>query len=203
MGGVATAKPAAADKPKPAAKPAAKAAAATRPVWPDEGPRTWTVRKTETAITANDLRTRLYQFADDSMEGRRIGERGNVKGTDYIASEFKRLGLKPAGDNGTYFQTLAFGPSAFSATASQLSVAGSAATVKTDWIPMTPAGGIGAKVNISKVPVSKAGTKRRWGRDIMTATLSTHTPTRTHNGTLVRGPCGNTTNRTDNDATIA
>lgn len=86
----------------PAAKPAPKAAAkAGGPVWPDEGPRTWTVRKTETAITANDLRTRLYQFADDSMEGRRIGERGNVKGTDYIASEFKRLGLKPAGDNGT------------------------------------------------------------------------------------------------------
>ena len=39
--------------------------------------------------------------------------------------------LKPAGDNGTYFQTLAFGPSAFSATASQLSVAGSAATAVT------------------------------------------------------------------------
>ena len=144
----------------PAAKPAPKAAAkAGGPVWPDEGPRTWTVRKTETAITANDLRTRLYQFADDSMEGRRIGERGNVKGTDYIASEFKRLGLKPAGDNGTYFQTLAFGPSAFSATASQLTVAGSAATAKTDWIPMTPAGGIGAKVNISNVPVVYAG---RW-----------------------------------------
>jgi hypothetical protein len=144
------------------AAPAAKAAtkpAATRPVWPDEGPRTWTVRKTETAITANDLRTRLYQFADDSMEGRRIGERGNVKGTDYIASEFKRLGLKPAGDNGTYFQTLAFGPSAFSVAASQLSVAGAAATVKIDWVPMTPASGVGAKVDISNVPVVYAG---RW-----------------------------------------
>ena len=33
-------------------------------MWPDEGPATWTPRPTQTAITANDLRTRLYQFAD-------------------------------------------------------------------------------------------------------------------------------------------
>ena len=49
-------------------------------VWPDEGPRTWTPRPTEAAITANDLRTRLYQFADDSMMGREAGTLGNIKG---------------------------------------------------------------------------------------------------------------------------
>ncbi|MEK7401525.1 MAG: hypothetical protein AABZ80_04095, partial [Gemmatimonadota bacterium] len=72
-----------------------------KPVWPDEGPATWAPRPTVPAITANDLRTRLYQLADDSMAGRRIGEPGNYKGTEYIAAEFKRLGLKPAGENGT------------------------------------------------------------------------------------------------------
>jgi len=50
-------------------------------VWPDEGPATWAPRPTETAITANDLRTRLYGFADIAMLGRRIGEPGNCKGT--------------------------------------------------------------------------------------------------------------------------
>ena len=50
------------------------AKAAVKPVWPDEGPMTWAPRPTVAAITANDLRTRLYQFADDSMLGRRIGE---------------------------------------------------------------------------------------------------------------------------------
>ena len=54
----------------------ATSGAAERPVWPDEGPATWAPRPTETAITANDLRTRLYQFADDSMQGRRTGEVG-------------------------------------------------------------------------------------------------------------------------------
>jgi len=60
--------------------------------------------------------TRLYIFADDSMQGREVGTPGNVKGTDYIAAEAQRIGLKPAGDNGTFFQTLpltirAFAPS--------------------------------------------------------------------------------------------
>lgn len=63
---------------------------------------------TTAAITAADLMTRLYIFADDSMMGREAGTLGNVKGTTYIAGEVGRLGLKPAGENGTYFQTLPF-----------------------------------------------------------------------------------------------
>lgn len=61
---------------------------------------------TTAAISAADLMTRLYIFSDDSMQGREAGTDGNVKGTDYIATEIKRMGLKPAGDNGTYFQTI-------------------------------------------------------------------------------------------------
>ena len=57
------------------------------------------------AITARDLMSRLYRFADDSMMGRLAGTPWNDKGTDFIASEVKRLGLEPAGENGTYFQS--------------------------------------------------------------------------------------------------
>ncbi len=56
------------------------------------------------AITAGDLMTRLYIFADDSMLGRKNGDVGNLRGTAYIEREVRRLGLIPAGDNGTYFQ---------------------------------------------------------------------------------------------------
>ena len=103
-------------------KPSTSAAkpATTRPVWPDEGPMKWAPRPTVSDITANDLRTRLYQFADDSMQGRRIGELGNYKGTAYIASEFKRLGLKPAGENGTFFQDMPYGPIGFDSAATRL-----------------------------------------------------------------------------------
>ena len=61
---------------------------------------------TSPAITAADLRTRLYAFADDSMQGRRSGTQGNVKGTDWIAAEARRIGLEPAGEDGGWFQTV-------------------------------------------------------------------------------------------------
>jgi Peptidase family M28 len=145
-------------------RPASKTAnvRAARTVWSDEGPATWAPRPTDRAISANDLRTRLYQFADDSMLGRRIGEVGNYKGTEYIASEFKRLGLKPAGENGGYFQTLPFGPIGFDAGASTLSVNGKALAPKKDWIPTVPtaANGFGGTVEISGVPAVYAG---QWG----------------------------------------
>ncbi len=136
--------------------------AASRIVWPGEGPATWAPRPTVSAITANDLRTRLYGFADDSMQGRRIGERGNYKGTDYIAREFKRLGLKPAGDNGTYFQVLAFGPLGFDSAASNLEVGGAALARSSEWVPMAPnaASGIGSVAHLAGVPTVYAG---RWG----------------------------------------
>ena len=75
-------------------------------VWPDEGPATWTPRPTRPEITADDLRTHVYQLAADSMAGRAAGTRGNFVATSYIASIFQRLGLRPAGDNGGWFQNV-------------------------------------------------------------------------------------------------
>lgn len=69
-------------------------------------PRVHNPTSTTAAITPADLSTRLYIFADDSMQGRLLSTAGNVKGTDYIANELKRIGLEPAGDNGTYFQAV-------------------------------------------------------------------------------------------------
>jgi len=69
-------------------------------------PRTHSATPTTAAITAADLATRLYIFADDSMQGRLLATPGNVKGVDYIASEVKRMGLIPMGDDGSYFQTV-------------------------------------------------------------------------------------------------
>ena len=59
---------------------------------------------TAAEISPADLRTRISIFADDSMQGRRTGTPGNVKGNAYIASELRRLGLRPAGDTGSYLQ---------------------------------------------------------------------------------------------------
>ena len=140
------------------------ARAGQKPVWPDEGPPVWAPRPTVAAITANDLRTRLYGFADDSMMGRRIGEPGNFTGTAYIAAEFERLGLRPAGDGGKYFQDLPYGPMGFDSAASRLLVAGRSAVAGRDWIPLTPstANGLGGTADLSGVTAVFAG---RWGEE--------------------------------------
>ncbi|HEX6250282.1 MAG TPA: M20/M25/M40 family metallo-hydrolase [Gemmatimonadaceae bacterium] len=43
-------------------------------------------------------------LADDALEGRLAGSPGERCAGDYIADEFRRLGLQPAGDSGTFFQ---------------------------------------------------------------------------------------------------
>jgi hypothetical protein len=63
---------------------------------------------TGAAISPADLRLRLFAIADDSMGGRRSGSAGNSKTADYMAAEFRRLGLQPAGEGGTWFQTVPF-----------------------------------------------------------------------------------------------
>src|SRR5688500_5204475 len=65
-------------------------------------------RPTGAAISARDLMTRIYVFADDSMEGREAATAGNLRGNQYIARELRRLGLRPAGENGDYFQAVQF-----------------------------------------------------------------------------------------------
>ena len=69
-------------------------------------PLTHVPQPTVPAITPGDLMTRLYIYAADSMQGREAGTVGDVKATNYIAAEAKRIGLVPAGDGGTYFQTI-------------------------------------------------------------------------------------------------
>jgi hypothetical protein len=88
---------------------------------------------TTAAITVRDLQIRLYQFSDDSMQGRQVGRVGNMKGTNYIAAEVKRLGLQPAGDNGTYFQVLPYHLHSFT-NHSRLTVNGNPLAWQQDWV---------------------------------------------------------------------
>ncbi|MDQ3208522.1 MAG: M20/M25/M40 family metallo-hydrolase [Gemmatimonadota bacterium] len=55
------------------------------------------------AVDSNSVRAHLEFLADDALEGRRPGTRGGEIAARYIAAEFQRMGLKPAGDSGTYY----------------------------------------------------------------------------------------------------
>jgi hypothetical protein len=45
-------------------------------------------------------------LADDALGGRLAGSAGERCAGDYLAAEFRRLGLKPGGESGTFFQSL-------------------------------------------------------------------------------------------------
>ncbi|MDP8988731.1 MAG: M20/M25/M40 family metallo-hydrolase [Acidobacteriota bacterium] len=60
-------------------------------------------------ITANSLRGDVSFLASDLLEGRDTPSRGLDIAGEYIASQFRRLGLEPVGDDG-YFQTVALRP---------------------------------------------------------------------------------------------
>ena len=55
-------------------------------------------------ISPNSLRGNLSFLASDLLEGRATPSRGLDLAAEYIASQFRRAGLEPAGDDG-YFQT--------------------------------------------------------------------------------------------------
>ena len=60
------------------------------------------------AITADEVQKHVKYLASDQLEGRMTGSRGGEAAARYIADEFKSYGLKPIGDNGTFFQSFEF-----------------------------------------------------------------------------------------------
>ena len=117
---------------------------------PGSVPNVWV---SEPAITAADLRQRLYLIADDSMMGRETGSLGAFKASAYVASEFRRLGLEPAGDSGTYFQRVPFWDVKVDST-SRLVAFGGPLQLRTDFLPVSYAV---PPRELDKTPVVYAG----------------------------------------------
>ena len=65
-------------------------------------------QKAMNAIDAEKIRATVKYLADDKLEGRGTGQKGGDMAADWIAAQFKSYGLKPAGDNGGYFQNIQF-----------------------------------------------------------------------------------------------
>ncbi|MEK7380227.1 MAG: M28 family peptidase [Gemmatimonadota bacterium] len=115
-------------------------------------------KPTTTAITTADLLTRLYVFADDSMQGREVGTEGHLRGARYLAGELARLGLTPAGDSGTFYQDFVLDVTAPD-PATEVKVGDAVLTSGTDFIIFPAIGlpGIGKPFNAENVPVIYGG----------------------------------------------
>lgn len=57
-----------------------------------------------TEIMAEDIQSHIAYLASDDLKGRETGTAGEAYAASYIANHFEQFGLKPAGDEGTYFQ---------------------------------------------------------------------------------------------------
>ncbi|HEY6489250.1 MAG: M28 family peptidase [Terracidiphilus sp.] len=61
-------------------------------------------RAAASSIDPEKIRAHVRFLSLDLLEGRGPGTRGGELAAEYIATQFALAGLKPAGDNGTYFQ---------------------------------------------------------------------------------------------------
>ena len=68
------------------------------------------------------IRSHMTYLASDELKGREAGTPGYDAAAAYVAAEFEKLGVAPAGDDGTYFQTIEFTKSVRDADAVELRV---------------------------------------------------------------------------------
>lgn len=89
-------------------------------------------------LSEHDLRARVRVLADDTTQGRFTGSAGHVHVTEYLAGELARLGLRPAGEDGTFFQRVPFVRRNLVSHA--LSANGDPLELGRDFVPLHPGG---------------------------------------------------------------
>ena len=79
---------------------------------------------TSSDINADDLHQRVRILADDAFEGRGpAAEKGELS-ADWIAAELDRVGAEPAGENGSWFQTVGMVEQSVDENTSRISFSG-------------------------------------------------------------------------------
>lgn len=57
-------------------------------------------------IDTNRIKAHVAYLSDDKLKGRLPGKEGYQMAVDYVVKQYKDMGLKPAGENGTYTQNV-------------------------------------------------------------------------------------------------
>jgi hypothetical protein len=72
------------------------------------------------SISSQDIQRRIGVIADDSMMGRNTPSPGLEKTAQYVADQFRRFGLKPGGEKGTFFQRYTISQRRIATTSSEV-----------------------------------------------------------------------------------
>src|SRR5215469_3645714 len=65
---------------------------------------TYSVSAQNLRISGEKMRAHVKYLASDELEGRGVGTTGEKLATNYLAAQLQAEGVKPGGENGTYFQ---------------------------------------------------------------------------------------------------
>ena len=96
------------------------------------------------AIKEADLKRDLYAMAGDAMRGREAGSLDEMRASIWVAEQLRTIGVKPAGDDGTYFQWWNMRRTRVSTAASSVKSGGKTLELWKDVVPTGNAEGDGA-----------------------------------------------------------
>ena len=91
-------------------------------------------KKIAEGVTAAQLKNYLYFVASDEMEGRDTPSRGLDTVAKFIGMNLERWGFRPAGDNGTFYQTIALSTYKIDPAATSVSIGGKALAWGNDFL---------------------------------------------------------------------
>ena len=107
-----------------------------------QGPAPAGLPKTPRAIREireADLRSDLFAMASPAMRGREGGSLDELRASIWVAEQYRRIGLLPAGEDGTWFQWFNLTRTRVSVTSSRATIAGRPLTLWSDVIPLSVA----------------------------------------------------------------
>lgn len=101
-----------------------------------EAPESADLYQTSPQISAADIEKRVRYLASDRLDGRLTGSPGAALATAYAAQVFQNLGLKPAGDHGSYLQAFQFTAGVELGPHNRVRSGSRELTFKQDWQPL-------------------------------------------------------------------
>src|SRR3954468_4915249 len=100
--------------------------------------------KAYSGIREADLRRDVGEMAGPAMRGREGGTIDEMRASMWLADQHRKIGLKPMGENGTYFQWFDMTRTRVSVAASRASIGGQTMNLFRNFIPL---GGVPAEAS--------------------------------------------------------
>jgi hypothetical protein len=123
------------------------APAATRPAKPATS-RSSALPAAISAIKESDIKRDLYAMAGPGMRGREAGTVDEMRASMWVADQFRRIGVAPKGEDGTYFQWWNMRRTRISSISSSVTLDGKPLAL---WTEITPTSNLGGDVSAQTV----------------------------------------------------